>query len=166
MPMTLTAFTGRYSVHGPNKPLETPDQARLLTAADGVISLTGAPFPAPVAVGRPGFREGKHLWVIFPVVLPVILETAPSVQPPPLKSGWAKHTNLTGAKAACCGGELWIDAVSPSRLYVNGGSGRYEPRSRAELADAIQVFEGLGFEVVSAGWDDENSRPARVFRET
>ena len=165
MPMTLAAFTATYPVQGPNKPLDTGDQARLITAADGVISLTRAPFPAPVA-GRPGFPDGKHLWIIRPVALPVILETAPNVQPPPLQSGCAKHTNLTGAAPACCGGELWVDVVSASKLYVNGGSGRYQPRTPSELADAILVFEDLGFDVMSAGWNDENDKPARVFRGT
>jgi len=165
MPMTLAAFSAIYPLQGPNKPLDAPDQARLLTAADGVISLTGAPFPTPV-LGQPGLPAGKHLWVILPADLPVILETAPNVQPPPLQSGCAKHTNLTGGEAACCGGELWIDAVSASQLYVNGGSGRYQPRTSDELDDAVQVFESLGFQVVSMGWDDDNDRPARMLRKS
>jgi hypothetical protein len=89
--------------------------------------------------------------VIIPDALPVLLETAPNVRPPPLSSGMAKHTNLTGGASACCGGEIWTDAVDRDRLYVNGGSGRYRPRTPAELADAVQVFETLGFRVDSAG---------------
>jgi hypothetical protein len=165
MPMTLKAFAAKHPVQGPNKPHETQDQLRLLTIADGVVSLKRAPFPAPVA-GRPGFPEGKHLWLILPTDVPVILETAPNAQPPPLQSGCAKHTNLTGGAPACCGGELWVDAVSASRLYINGGSGRYQPRTPIELEDAVQVFESFGFQVQSAGWNEENDKPARVFRET
>ena len=101
--------------------------------------------------------------------LPVILEAAPNVQPPPLQSGVAKHTNLTGGAPASCGGELWLDTVSPDLLHVNGGSGRYwrrnDPRGPSKLADAVRVFEGLGFRVISAGWTRttiylrESSRP-------
>ena len=101
--------------------------------------------------------------------LPAILETAPRVQPPPLASGVAKHTNLTGGQPACCAGELWVDAVSADRLFVNGGSGRYwrrpHPDGSAKLADAVSVFVSLGYTVISAGWDDDNDMPARTFRE-
>jgi len=74
----------------------------------------------------------------------ILLTTAPEVQPPPLECECAKHTNLTGGAPACCGG--------------------YPPRTRVELADAIDVFQSFGFEVVSAGWDDDNDRPERTFR--
>ncbi len=119
--------------------------------------------------GKPSTPDGRHLWVIRPADLPVILETAPHARPPPLQSGVAKHTNLTGGEPACCGGELRVDAVSPSLLYVNGGSGRYwrenDPGGPAKLADSVRVFEGLGYRVISAGWDEQNDIPARTFRD-
>lgn len=164
MSMSCAEFSTKHPPQGPNKPPETEDQLRKLTPDDGVLLLTSPPFPDPVP-GRPGFAEGRHLWVILPEEVPVLLETAPCVRPPPLQSGCAKHTNLTGGGPACCGGELWVDDVSPHLLYVNGKSGRYRPRSPAELADAMKVFEELGFQVVSAGWDEENDIPAQLFRQ-
>jgi len=115
-------------------------------------------------VARAGYRDGLHLWVIVPEAVRVLLESAPTVHPPPLSLGVAKHTNLTGGAPACCGGELWLDAVDPQRIYANGGSGRFTAKSPAHLEDAMSVIESLGFNVVSAGWDIENDRPARVFR--
>ncbi len=165
MAVTVADFVSKYPRQGPNRPADTPDQTRELTVEDGVIALDAAPFPEPMP-GRPGFPEGKHLWVIFDPGLPVLLEMAPRVRPPPLSSGCAKHTNLTGGRPACCGGELWVDPVSASRLWINGGSGRYQPRTPAELEDAVRVFQGLGYQVVSAGWNDDNGKPARVFRES
>src|SRR5207249_3801364 len=90
--------------------------------------------------------------------LPYILELAPNAQPR-LASGVAKHTNLTAGGPASCAGELWIDAASEGRLYINGCSGRYGAGSREQLDDACQVFCDLGFEVVNYGWDDETQKP-------
>lgn len=163
MPLTLSQFVAKYPPTPPRKAPEAEDQLRALTPDGGVVVLTDAPFPEPVA-GMPGFREGRHIWVIVPQSLPVILETAPKVRPPPLSSGVAKHTNLTGGQPACCGGELWIDALDADLLYVNGGSGRYGPRTPAHLAEAVQVFESLGFRVQSAGWNEDVDAPERVFR--
>lgn len=168
MSLRIADFAQKYPPEGPHKPPDTPDQLRLLTEQDGVILLAGAPFPEPMS-GTPGGAEGKHLWVIRTDSLPVLLEAAPRVRPPPLQSGVAKHSNLTGGEPACCGGELWVDPVSADRLYVSGASGRYwrpyEPRGPEKLADAVRVFEGLGYQVVSAGWDEANDKPARTFRE-
>jgi hypothetical protein len=161
--MDRAQFFAKHGAALPRKPAENPDQLRPLTREDGVVSVEAPPFPSSVA-GDPGFAPGKHLWVLVPHDLPVILETAPDVRPPPLQSGVAKHTNLTGGGPACSGGELWVDAVSAALLYVNGGSGRYGPKTPAELDDAVQVFRGLGFQVESAGWDDGNDIPARTFR--
>lgn len=165
MPLTLAQFVEKHPPGPPRKPPETEDQLRELNAEDGVVFLNGAPFPRPLS-GTPGYPQGKHLWVIVPGALPVILETAPNVRPPPLSSGVAKHTNLTGGRPASCGGELWVDAVDAGMLYVNGGSGRYGPRTPEELADAVSAFESLGFRVESAGWSEDNDLPARVFRKS
>ncbi|MBL9104893.1 MAG: hypothetical protein JNL82_28365 [Myxococcales bacterium] len=164
MRMTLTAFAGRHTPQMPKKRPETEDQLRKLTLEDGVVCLAHAPFP-DLLPGRRGTLDGKYLWVITPSEVPVILETAPHARPPPLQSGVAKHTNLTGGAPACCGGELWVDPVFSECLYVNGGSGRYQPRSPEELEDAVGVFEGLGFRVICAGWSEDNDAPERTFRE-
>lgn len=112
----------------------------------------------------PGFPEDRYLWAILPDSVPVILETGETVQPPPLSMGVVKHTNLTGGKPACCGGELWSDAINSRLLYVNGGSGRYGARSPKQLDDAVHVFKQFGYLVQSAGWSEENDCPERIFR--
>lgn len=165
--MLVTAFAAKYPPEGPFIAAANADQERLLGEADGVIQLLSAPFPEPVP-SLPGQSDGRHLWVFGDADVRAILETAPRAQPP-LASGVAKHTNLTGGRPASCAGELWVDNVSSDRLYVNGKSGRYwrpnHANGRLRLADAVRVFEGLGYQVVSAGWDEDNDRPAATFRE-
>jgi hypothetical protein len=75
-----------------------------------------------------------------------------------------KHSNLTGGESASCGGELWVDPANSSRVFISGASGRFGPETSAELADAVSVFAGLGYETVSFGWD-EGDKPARFYRE-
>lgn len=165
--MELTEFVGQYPPFGPNPPRPgAPDAAdayRQVSADEGLDVLPACRGDLP-GVTRPGHRDGMHLWVIVPSEVRVLLETAPHVHPPPLSLGVAKHTNLTGGAPACCGGELWIDAVDPNRIWAHGGSGRYTAKSPRHLEDAISVIESMGFVVTSAGWDVENARPARVFR--
>jgi hypothetical protein len=156
--VTLQDFVARYPATGPRRAAANNDELRELGSGDGVQLLTGT--PAQGQTGLPDEEQARHLWVVRvsgQVDLPYILERAPNVKPR-LTSGVAKHTNLTGGRHASCGGELWIDA-STSRLYVNGCSGRHGPLSREQLEDACEVFRGLGFDVVSYGWDDETQRP-------
>jgi len=158
--VNLAAFVEKYPPAPPAKPPENADQMRKLVSEDGVIDVVAAPLSK--TTGRPGTTEGKHLWVIVPEHLLAVLETAPVR--PPLQSGVVKHTNLTGGEPACCGGEVWADSVDPSKVYVNGGSGRYPPKDPKQLEAAVEVFADLGFRAVSAGWDEQNDVPARVFR--
>ncbi len=161
--MELRAYIDLYPPRGPAKTAEAVDAHRQLHAADGVGVLpTCAETMVPAR--RPGEREGRHLWVIVPEDVRVILEIAPSVRPPPLSLGVAKHTNLTGGGAAACGGELWLDPADGRKLYANGGSGRYPPRTPKQLDDAVNVLRSFGFTVVSAGWSEDNDCAERVFR--
>ena len=141
------------------------DQLRLLGEGDGVRYVTGAPVVATVrcAPRAADSREGRHLWVFLPDSIPYVLETAPEVQPP-LESGVAKHTNLTGGKPACCGGELWVDPIEDDKICVSGASGRYGPETPAQLLHAEQVFSSLGLNVVGLGWDYDVDLPARALR--
>ena len=107
--------------------------------------------------------RATRMQVFLETSIPAILELA--VVSPALESGRAKHTNLTGGGKAACGGELWVDPVDHSKLYVNGGSGRYGPTTPVQLDDAIGVFRTRGYEVVSFGWSEENDEPARVLRD-
>lgn len=161
--MDLSAFSLAYAPQGPSKPPEALDAHRQLDAEDGMGRLPQFAESA-TTVTHPNSRDGRHLWVIVPSEVRAVLEIAPDVRPPPLSLGVAKHTNLTGGSPACCGGEMWFDAVEKGRVWANGGSGRYPPRSRQQLEDAMQVLRTLGFQVVSAGWSDENDCAERVFR--
>lgn len=103
------------------------------------------------------------MWVIWPAGIPYVLESVPAVRTP-LASGFAKHSNLTGGEPACCGGELWVDPVDPTVIYVNGASGRYGPKTPEQFDDSILLLKTRGFTVESFGWDDDADLPARVFR--
>jgi hypothetical protein len=94
--------------------------------------------------------------------IPYLLERARIT--PPLASGVAKHSNLTGGGMAACGGELWVDPLDEGRVYFNGCSGRYAPRSRVELEAIEALFTSMGLAVVSFGWDNDVGRPAMVLR--
>jgi len=160
--VTLDDFVRKYPAAPPRKAPENVDQTRLLGVAEGVIFISGQPLTTTLRLrpNAPDGRSATHLWVFIPEFVPAILERMPVS--PPLTSGVAKHTKLSAA--ASCGGELWVDPVDPKLLYVNGGSGRYGPRSAQELADAVSVFEGLGYRVVSFGWSDEEGA-VRVLRD-
>ena len=160
----LAEFVAQYPPAPPvERPNDPDDARRLLEHADGVRYLPSCATQMPPSA-QPGSADGRHLWVIVPEGVPVILETAPHVRPPPLSLGVAKHTNLTGRAPASCGGEVWVDDADASLLYMTGGSGRFEAQSRTQLDDVARVFESLGFLVYSAGWSDDNDRPERVFR--
>jgi hypothetical protein len=71
-------------------------------------------------------------------------------------AGRLKHTNLTGGEPAYSGGELLI--VDNNRIIVSGDSGRYGPRSAAEMQDVSIAFRDAGYTVYSLGYDQEANR--------
>lgn len=160
--MDLAQFAQRWQPKPPQKAPANEDEIRRLGPADGVEYLE-----RPPAIGRvrstPSDPSGRHLWVFLPEQVPYVLETAPQVTPP-LRTGMAKHTNLTGGSPACCAGELWIDPAGAETLYINGWSGRYRVRSKEQLTDVVAVLSARGFDVRSFGWSDDNDQPARVYR--
>lgn len=161
--VTRESFVAKYPPQPPAKPHDNDDELRRLTERDGVAQLAGA----PADVKAPGAPKKKgdpncYLWVIDTKGIPHILELA--AISPPLASGKVKHSNLTGGEAASAGGELWFD-VSGSRIYVNGCSGRYGPRTKQQLEDVVLVLSNLGYEVVSFGWDEDADLPAKVLRQ-
>ena len=164
--MNLAAFVVRYEARPPAKPSDNADQDRQLTVDDGVVNLVGADASAALMqpACKPGTAEGKALWVIVGDGVPAIVERAPRVRVP-LQSGVAKHSNLTGAGLASCGGECWVDIAVENRLWVTGASGRYGPRTPQQLLDAVAVLAALGYDVISAGWSTDNDWPERTFRE-
>ncbi len=162
--MTCQEFAVRFSPRAPDRAPANQGELRQLGPADGVKYL--GPPPPDISERRVPKRSGDpgcHLWVILPGHLPFILERA-AVRPP-LESGVAKHTNLTGGGVACSGGELWLDPADSELLYMNGCSGRYGARTAVELEDVVVVFRTFGYQVVSFGWDEGANRPARVMRQ-
>jgi hypothetical protein len=157
--MKLTAFVEQYGTQPP-RIAPTGTEGRLLNESEGVRRMTKTPAQGPA--GAPDDDATRHLWVFRPEDVPYVVESAPDAVPA-LTAGKAKHTNLTGGGAAACGGELWIDLANSGKLYVNGASGRYGPRTAKQLEDAVAVFRGLGFEVESYGWDDDAGWPYRRY---
>ena len=162
--MRLADFVAKHPPKEPAKPPDNDDELRKLVESDGVRWITDAPAKNPVGTGRPesSASVGCHLWVFDAGGIPHILERAPVS--PPLQSGKAKHTNLTGGAPASCGGEMWFETEASTRIYVNGASGRYGPTSAEQLEDAIRVFSALGYDVVSFGFDQDAGRAHRVLR--
>jgi hypothetical protein len=163
----LDEFMARYPPRPSKRPL-LPDEDRLLGPSDGVFDVHEAPLADAVKAQPTGgyADEARHLWVFrsgeTAPAAPAILELAPVV--PPLASGKVKHSNLTGGGPASCGGELWVDPIDASHLFVNGASGRYGPDTPQHLDDAVSVFVSRGFAVTSFGWEAETGKPARFLR--
>jgi hypothetical protein len=145
----------------PRERVANEDQVKQMSAADGLrlwvdgaTSRAATPPPAPLL--QPRHVEAAHLWVVRHDDVAHAEERCAFGSA--LESGVIKHTNLTGGKPAYCGGELiFLDAVT---IVVNGCSGRYGPRSKAELRDVARAFADSGYAVWSMGFDDETNRPA------
>lgn len=76
-----------------------------------------------------------------------------------LETGVIKHTNLTGGAAAYSGGELLF--LQDGTIVINGCSGRYGPRTKAELESVAKAFARSGHGVWCMGFDEETNQPAR-----
>src|SRR5262249_20746089 len=116
------------------------DELRQLTGDEGLRELTPPPCE-DVVCGQPPYvpntrLEEKYLWVVSPEAVQYALELLPGVI---FQRGRLSHTNLTGGHPAHSGGEIWF--IDPSSVVVNGGSGRYPPRSPDELDAAAQAFK-------------------------
>jgi len=139
------------------------DELRQLTEAEGLRNLDIPPC-TNVVFGGPPSSDGeaaaeKYLWTVLPSSIPFALELLPGV---PFQRGRLAHTNLTGAREAHSGGEMWFkDSES---IFINGGSGRYGPRSPEELEAVAKAFKESGYKVASMGWDVGVNAPARSVR--
>lgn len=101
-----------------------------------------------------------YLWLIKPDDVVGALEEGATGQLTARKR--LAHTNLCGATAAHCGGELWFR--DGRAIWVTGGSSRFPPRDASELSTIVDAFRTSGYAVCSCGWDTENDIPARFFR--
>lgn len=102
--------------------------------------------------------KGIRLWVVTPsyvVHAPEVSEFGST-----LESGVIKHTNLNGGAPAHSGGQLVI--LSEDTLVIDGGSGRYGPRSEEEMTAVAKAFRNAGYGVWSYGYDDESGWPFRI----
>lgn len=105
----------------------------------------------------------KYLWVIEKTEVVFAQEQGKFGKTRKRKNGLS-HTNLTQGRPAHAGGEVWF--ADHVRIVVNGGSGRYRPRSKQELVSITFAFRDAGFDCVSMGWDDDANRENRLMRET
>jgi hypothetical protein len=153
-----------YSARSPDTSEVTyDDEDRQLTPAEGLQSFDVPPCKN-IVLGVPPAKDGeaageKYLWAIMPKAIPFALELLPGIV---LKRGRLAHTNLTGGADAHCGGEVWF--IDSERIVINGGSGRYRPRSSEELEAVARAFKESGYKVASMGWDFGVDAPARSVR--
>ena len=139
------------------------DEIRLITPEEGLSELTPAPASAPNVGVPPGLGTAesvnKYLWVIAADGVPIALESPARVE---LQRGRLCHTNLTGGASSYCGGELYF--IDQTSVVVNGGSGRYPPRSAAELEEVAVSFKAAGYRTASMGWNQETNASYRTVR--
>lgn len=103
--------------------------------------------------------SNKFLWVVRPDDVKIALEAGELRRT--VTGGVIKHTNLT-AGMAHSGGELWFDGIE--RVYINGCSGRFTPRSSLELECVVSSFQAAGYRVCTFGWDSDMNKPVRLLR--
>ena len=159
--LRINEFRRRYRLRSPAW-LPSPSEKRRLSEVDGLRALCNAP-ACMVLLGTPPYSrtdQGKNRYfrVIDANGIPYIHEFSVRA----ICNNLPKHTNLTGGGKVYLGGELWF--VSPTGLYVSGGSGRYPPINRDQLDCAVRVFRDLDYDVISLGWD-EGTGGARRYRE-
>jgi hypothetical protein len=104
--------------------------------------------------------DAKYLWLVAKDEVLLGLEHGSTGRS--LSRGRLAHTNLSGGSPAHTGGELWFRDASS--VWLNGGSGRYQPRCPEELESVVAATRSAGYSVCSAGWDSEQNRPQRFFR--
>jgi hypothetical protein len=157
-------YRKKYASRGPNLANKRfDDELRQLTIAEGLNELAPPPCTAAKTGAPPSMAKEaestKYLWVVAPSTVPFALELLANAK---LQRGRLSHTNLTGGGRAHCGGEMWFTDVSI--IVMNGGSGRYPPRSMDELDDVAKAFKAVGYKVAHMGWDEDTNTPARFLR--
>lgn len=141
-----------------------PDETWQIGSELGITFLIPAPIPS-VTTGSPPHARGesediKYLWVVGTELVPYALENGEGRQQ--LQRGRLAHTNLTGGSPAHSGGEMWF--LNTETVIINGGSGRYAPRSVEELAKVAEAFKACGFRVAHMGYDEGSGTFARHLR--
>lgn len=159
---SFRTYRKKFPARPPNTAaIRLADETRPLTEAEGLRELAAPPC-TDVLLGSPKDPPNeaaatKYLWVVGQNRVPFALDLSPGFE-----RGRLSHTNLTGGADAHCGGEVWFSA--PSTIIINGGSGRYPPRTPDELDEVARAFKATGYKVAHMGWDAETNTPARKFR--
>ena len=135
----------------------------MILPVDGLRFLQEAPV-SDVEFGSPPKHSddqsrNTYLWVIDDRGVPYLIEVSMNT----LGDDLPKHTNLTGGKPAYIGGQLWF--TDPNGMYVSGGSGRFPPIDKQQLAAAIDVFSSFKYTVTSLGWNSETGWAWRHLQE-
>lgn len=163
------AFIKKYPPCDPNlRPAQnTPSQLEELQEVHGVCYVDNAPaswarLTTPPTYEKSADEKTRYLWVIMDI--PPEVRCINEYDPRALTEDRERvhHTNLTGGKKACAGGELWFEC--PCTIYLNGISGRYPVKNEVQLHDAAQVFTRKGYRVGSMGFSRGTGRPRRAVR--
>lgn len=163
--LTTTAFDKFRAKYGPARPpmpnvIKNADETIQMTIEHGLQTLHDGPV-VPIAGIPPTptlddtMENDKRLWTVRATDVVHALENCHYGTT--LLTGKIKHTNLTGGAVAFCGGELLF--LSEGTIVVNGDSGRYGPRSEAEMNEVAKAFRDSGYDVWCAGYDDETNSP-------
>lgn len=169
MTLTKNAFDQFRSSIGqsrlpPSELIANDDQTKQMSQSDGLEQWNDGPGcpglykdSSPPPLLESSQLQDTRLWVVRDE--DVVHAPEHCAYGETLESGVIKHTNLTGGAAAFSGGELLF--LDEATIVINGCSGRYGPRSKAELDSVARAFSESGYGVWSMGFDDETNRPSR-----
>jgi hypothetical protein len=145
----------------PKERVANSDQVKEMLAQDGLmlwstgpVKTSGGESSATPAI-TPEQDAAKLLWAIETSRIPYAPEQCAFGRA--LESRVIKHSNLTGGRGAHCAGEMV--RIDDENIVVNGRSGRYGPKSAAEMLAVAQAFKASGYNVWSMGFDAEAGVP-------
>lgn len=155
-------FREKYPAVNPRIMPNNEEECIQMTAANGMLEL-GEIRSQLLTISSPpaSVEEAKvhrNLWTVGLEEVPYALESCDYGRN--LSTGCIKHTNLTGGRAAHCGGELWF--LADDEIIINGASGRYGPKSDLQLREAGLAMKSCGYRVGCMKYDDDVGRPARI----
>jgi hypothetical protein len=142
------------------------DECIQITVADGLKCLMDGPVPAGVAAPTEPApmiddirADDAHLWAVLAEDVQFAPERCPfATAAIGLVQNKIKHSNLTGGQSAYCGGEILF--IDDETIAITGRSGRYGPRSEAEMLAVAKSFRDSGYQVLSMGWDSGAGLPS------
>lgn len=146
----------------PTNLVADPDQVVQISEAQGLAvwkdgSRTTEPSITPLVceITDRIIKKQPHLWAVRADDVVTAPEKCPAAET--FQSKVFKHSNLTGGGSAHSAGELLF--LDDDTIVVNGCSGRYGPRSAAEMTAVALAFRRSGYVTWSMGFDTEAGRP-------